>query len=144
MTARTSGTHIRESRCFESMYTLYGKTRSTRHTLSTLNPRRVPDHTSHMVHVGNFSLVPMRMKQAPTLRKNLGDQRQTGPTVVLCHLISPPSRQPWSRGERFWPSGYTATIAYWPHIPACDRYAQCLLTGANLSALNRHRRGLQP
>jgi hypothetical protein len=31
-----------------------------------------------------------------------------------------------------------------PITPACDRYVQCLLTGANLSVLNRHRRGLKP
>jgi hypothetical protein len=40
------------------MYTLQGKTRSTRHTLSTLDPCRVLNHTSHVVHVGNLLLVP--------------------------------------------------------------------------------------
>jgi hypothetical protein len=45
------------------MYTLQGKTRSTHHMLSTLDPRRVPNHTSHLIHVGNLSLVPTRMKQ---------------------------------------------------------------------------------
>jgi hypothetical protein len=30
-----------------------------------------------------------------------------------------------------------------PITPACHRYIQYLLTGANLSVLNRHRRGLQ-
>jgi hypothetical protein len=38
-------THIRESRRFESMYTLQGKTRPTRHTLSMLSPCKVYDHT---------------------------------------------------------------------------------------------------
>jgi hypothetical protein len=37
-------THIRESRRFESMYTLQWKTQPTRHTLSTLSPRMVYDH----------------------------------------------------------------------------------------------------
>jgi hypothetical protein len=104
----------------------------------------VPDHTSHMVYVGNFSVVPTRSKQAPTLGRSLGEQRQTGPTVVLAHLILPPSRQPWSRGERFWPNGYIAISAHWIHIPACDRYVQCLLTRANPSVINRHRWELQP
>jgi hypothetical protein len=108
------------------MYTLQGKTRSTRHTLSTLDPHRVPDHTSHMIHVGNLSLVPTRTKHAATPGRSLGDQRQTGPAIVSGHLILPPSRQPCSRGEIFWPSGYTPTSAYWAHIPACDRYVQCL------------------
>jgi hypothetical protein len=38
-------THIRESQRFELMYTLLGKTRPTRHTLSMLSPRIVYDHT---------------------------------------------------------------------------------------------------
>jgi hypothetical protein len=33
----------------------------------------------------------------------------------LGHLILPPLLQPWSRGERFRPSGYTATSVYWGH-----------------------------
>jgi hypothetical protein len=65
--------------------------------------------------VGNLSLVPTRMKPTTTPGRSLGDQRQTGLAVVLSHLIPPPSRQPWSRGERFWPSGDTATLAYWAH-----------------------------
>jgi hypothetical protein len=74
------------------------------------------DRTSHVVRVGNLSLVPTRMKYAPTPKRSRGDQRQSGPAVILDHLIPPPSRQPWSRGERFWLSGYTATSAYWVHI----------------------------
>jgi hypothetical protein len=63
----------------------------------------------------NLLLVPTRMKHAPTPGSSLGDRRQTGPTVVLGHLIPPPSRQPWSRGELFRPSGDTATSVYWAH-----------------------------
>jgi hypothetical protein len=121
-----------------------GETRSTCHTLFMLDPHRVPDHTSHMVHVGNLSLVSTRTKHAPTSKRSLDDQRQTSPAVALGHLILSPSRQPWSRGERFQLSDYTATSAYWAHIPACDRYVQCLLAVANPSVLNRHRWGLQP
>jgi hypothetical protein len=126
------------------MYTLHGKTWSTRYTLFMLDPRTIIDHTSHVVHVGNLSLVPTRMKYAPTPGRSFSDRRQTGPTVVLGHLIPPPSWQPWSRGEMFWSSCYTATSAYWAHIPACDQYVQYLLAGANISVLNWHRRGLQP
>jgi hypothetical protein len=79
------------------MYTLQGKTRSTHHMLSTLDSRMVLDHTSLVVCVGNLSLVLIRMKQTPTPGGSLGDQRQTGPIVVLGYLIPPPSRQPWSR-----------------------------------------------
>jgi hypothetical protein len=63
----------------------------------------------------NLSLVPTRRKHAPTPGRSLGDRRQTGPTVILSHLIPPPSRQPWSRGERFRPSGNTTTLTYWAH-----------------------------
>jgi hypothetical protein len=108
-------THIRESQWFKSMYTLQGKTRLTRHTLSTLDSRIVLDHTSLVVCVGNLSLVPTMSKHAPTPEISLGDQKQTGPVVALGHLIPPPMQQPWSRGERFWPSGYTATSTYCAH-----------------------------
>jgi hypothetical protein len=90
----------------------------------------------------NLSLVPTRSKQAPTPGRSFGDKRQSDLVVVLGHFILPLSQQPWSRGERFQPSDYTATSAYWAHIPACDRYVQCLLAEANPSVLNRHRRGL--
>jgi hypothetical protein len=58
--------------------------------LSTLDPRRVFDHTSHVVHIGNLSLVPKRTKHAPIPERSLGDQRQIGLTVTLGHLILPP------------------------------------------------------
>jgi hypothetical protein len=133
---------ISESQPFESMYIMQGETRSTCHTLSTLDPHRVSNHISHVVHVGNLLLVPVRMKQTPTPERSLSDQRQTGPTVILGYLILHPSRQPLSRGERFQPSGYTGISTYWTHIPACDRYVQYLLTRVNSSVLNRHWGGL--
>jgi hypothetical protein len=68
-----------------------------------------------VVRAGNLSLVPMRLKHAPTPRRSLGDQRQTCPAIALGHLILPPSRQPWIRGERFQPNGYSTTLAYWAH-----------------------------
>jgi hypothetical protein len=64
----------------------------------------------------NLSLAPTKSKHVPTPGGSLGNQIQTGPTVVLGGLISPPMRQPWSRGERFPPNCYTATSAYWAHI----------------------------
>jgi hypothetical protein len=69
----------------------------------------------------------MRMKQAPTPGRNLGDRGQTGPVIVLGHLIPPPSRQPWSRGERFQQSGYTATSTYWAQITSI-RLVRSILT----------------
>jgi hypothetical protein len=63
----------------------------------------------------NLSLVPTKSKEAPTPRRSIDSQRQTGPAVILGGLILPPMRPPWSRGERFQPSGYTTTSAYWVH-----------------------------
>jgi hypothetical protein len=63
----------------------------------------------------NLSLAPTKSKHASTPGRSLGNQRQTGPAVILGDLIPPPMRQPWSRGERFWPNGHTATSAYWAH-----------------------------
>jgi hypothetical protein len=109
-----------------------GKTRSTRHTLSTLNSRMVPDHTSHVVHVANLSLVPTRTKQTPTTGRSLSDRRQTGSAIILGHLILPPSRQPWSRGERFRPSGDTAASAYWAHDTSMESVHSILAHGGQL------------
>jgi hypothetical protein len=55
----------------------------------------------------------MRTKHASTPERSFSDWRRTGLTIILGHLIPPPSRQPWSKEERFRPSGYTATSAYW-------------------------------
>jgi hypothetical protein len=126
------------------MYTLQEKTQSTRHTLSTLDLRMVPDHTSPMVRIGNLLLVPTRTKQTPTPGRSLGDRRQTGPAAFLGHLIPPPSWQPWSRGERFRPRGDTATSAYWAYNTSIRSVHSILARGANPSVLNWHRWGLQP
>jgi hypothetical protein len=90
----------------------------------------------------NLSLAPTKSKQAHTPGRSLGNQRQTDPTIVLGNLIPPPMRKPWSRGEMFWPNGYTATSAYWSISPAYDRYVQYLLVGANRTVLNQHRQEL--
>jgi hypothetical protein len=92
----------------------------------------------------NLSLAPMKSKQAPTPGRSLGYQRQTGPAVVLGDLISPPMQQPWSRGEKFRPNGIQLHQLTGLITPACDRYVQYLLTGANRTILNRHRQKLQP
>jgi hypothetical protein len=126
------------------MYTMQRKTRSTCHTLFTLDSCMVPDHTSPMVHVGNLSLVPTRMKQTPTPGRSLGNRRQTGLAIAFCHPILPPSWLPWSRGERFRPSGYTTTSVYWVHITSMRSIHSILAREANPSVHNQHIWGLQP
>jgi hypothetical protein len=97
-----------------------------------------------VVHVGNLSLVPTRLKHAPAPGRSLGNRRQTSPAITLGHLIFRPSWQPWSRGERFRSSGYIATSVYWAHITSMWSINSILARGANPSVLNRHWWGLQP
>jgi hypothetical protein len=78
----------------------------------------------------NLSLAPTKSKQAPTLRRSLDNQRQIDPAVVLGGLIPPPMRQPWSRGKKFWPNGYTTTSAYWAHITSMRSIRSILAHGA--------------
>jgi hypothetical protein len=133
-------THIRESRRFKSMYTLQEK--PDRHTTRIPRSVHIWSQTIRISRgqcIATCHVVPIRLKQAPTTGRNLGDKKQTDPAVVLGHLILPPSQHPWSRGERFRLSGYTTISSYWAHIPACDWYVQYFLAGANSSVLNRHR-----
>jgi hypothetical protein len=90
-----------------------------------------------------LSLAPMKSKQAATPEISIGNQRQTGPAIVLGGPIPPPMRQPWSRGKKFQPSGYTTTSAYWAHITSMRSVRSILARGANPSVINRHRWGLQ-
>jgi hypothetical protein len=78
----------------------------------------------------NLSLAPTKSKQAPTLGRSLDNQRQIDPAVVLGGLIPPPMRQPWSRGKKFWPNGYTTTSAYWAHITSMRSIRSILAHGA--------------
>jgi hypothetical protein len=140
-------THIRESRRFESMYTLQGKTRPTRHV-------RFPHQSMYARHTlpagssvrGNLSWVIDRVEQAHCSRE------EGIPTQSTAHRWpirgSVPSFYPEPANEAV---GVKPSIYQWsaarltgPISPVCDRYVQYLLTGANPSVLDRHRRGLQP
>jgi hypothetical protein len=101
-------------------------------------------HISHGPRRQPFAS-PHKDETYPYTQKKSWWPKTNCPIVALDHLILPPSGQPWSRGERLQPSGYTATSVYWAHnTPACDRYVEYSLTGANPSVLNRYRRMLQP
>jgi hypothetical protein len=146
---QTSDTHIRESRQFESMYTLQGKTWATRNMHSMLNQCMVLDHMylTWSTH-SNLSwshqqwwtepLLP-RKRASDTIHNTIAD-RSVGPYPIS--LPSQPLKQ-WGGGKSTlcWcqVTRLTGRIA-----PTCDRYIQYLLTRANSSVLNRHRWGLQP
>jgi hypothetical protein len=101
----------------------------------------VPDHTSLVVHVRNLSLVPTRMKYAPTPKRNLVNQRQTGPIIALDHLFFLP-HDSLRVGERGFNQVVTQLQLTGPITPVCARYVQYLLTEANPLVLNQHRRVL--
>jgi hypothetical protein len=132
-------THIRELRRFESMYTLQGKTRPTRHMLSMLIPRMVQDHTYLMWSTysnpsrdtDRFGRIPLlSRKRAPDTIHSTPIDRSAGPYLIS--LLS----QPMKQGA--WPP----TRLTRPISPGCDRYVQYLLVGANTSILNWHRQEL--
>jgi hypothetical protein len=139
-------THIRESRRFESMYTLQGKTRSTRHIrfphqsmyarrmLSAGSPRTWQPFMSHQ-QSWTESLLP---------RKGL-------PTQSTAHWLTDPwvrtqflSRaNQWSSGESY--TSINSRLLGLPgpyHRHAIGAFNTCS-RGANRTVFNRHRRGLQ-
>jgi hypothetical protein len=138
-------THIRESRRFESMYTLQGKTRPIRHIrfphqsmyarpmLPAGGLRTWQPFASHQ-HSWTESL--LLRKRAPDTIPSTPADRFTGPHPVS--LPSQPIKQ-WRKPHIY--QRQTTRLAG-PISPACDRYVQYLLMGVNRTVLNRHRRGL--
>jgi hypothetical protein len=129
------------------MYTMQGKTRPTHSTISTLSLCMVYDHryltwSTHSnlpydcQHIWTDPLHPRR--RALDIIHSTPADWSIGPYQVLSH------NSPWSSGEKssfYWhpTTRLTGSIS-----PACDRYVQYLLVGANTLVLNRHRRGLSP
>jgi hypothetical protein len=82
------------------------------------------------------SLLP-RKRALDTIHSTPAD-RSAGPYPVS--LPNQPMKQ-WRKPNIYQQQATRLT----GHIsPACDRYVQYLLAGANSSVLNRHKRGLQP
>jgi hypothetical protein len=114
-----------------------------RYSYPRVTASRVQDHTPHVVHVGNLSLVPMRSKQALHPKEVLESKdRLARPSPWVASFFLP--HNSLRVGER----GFSQVVTQLhqltrPITPACDRYVQYLLTGANPSVLNRHRHGLQ-
>jgi hypothetical protein len=129
------------------MYTLQGKTWPTRHvrfphqstyarrTLPAGGPRTWQPSTSHR-QGWTESLLPR--KGAPDTIPSAPADRSTGPYPVS--LPSQPMKQ-WRKSNTH---QQQATWFTGPISPACDRYIQYLLMGANRTILNWHRWGLQP
>jgi hypothetical protein len=129
------------------MYTLQGKTQPTRHVRfpqqSTYARRTLPVGGPRMWQPSmgyrqSWTKSLLRRKRAPdTILSTLAD-RSTGSYPVS--LLSQPMKQ-WRKSNIHQQQANRFT---WPISPACDRYVQYLLMGANQTVLNRHRQGLQP
>jgi hypothetical protein len=129
------------------MYTLQGKTQPTHHMLSMLSPRMVHDHTYLTWSTyGNLSYSHQQIWTDPLhLRRRASDTihsttaiRSAGPYPAYL------PQQAKSSGEKSSSCWQPTTRLIGPISPACDRYIQYLLAGANRTVLNWHRRGLQP
>jgi hypothetical protein len=132
-------THIRESRQFESMYTLQGKTRPTRHvrfphqstyawrTLPAGGPRTWQPSTSRRQSWTESLLL---RKRAPDTIPSTPANRSMSPYTVS--LLSQPMKQ-WRKPNIYQQQAtrFTGLIS-----SACDRYVQYLLMGANRTVLN--------
>jgi hypothetical protein len=139
-------THIRESRQFESMYILQGKTRPTCHTLSTLS--RIWStiiRISRGPHIATFHTVVNRFEQIHCTREEGLPTQSTAhrPSDPRVHTQLLSHNSQWSSGEKLSFCWQPTTRLTRPISPACDQYIQYLLAGANRTILNRHRRGLQ-
>jgi hypothetical protein len=129
------------------MYTLQGKNRPTWHvrfphqstyarcTLPVGGPHTWQPSTSRR-QSWTESLLPR--KRAPDTIPSTSADQSMGP-----YPASLPS-QPMKLWRKPNIHQQQTTRFVRPISPACDRYVQYLLMGANRKVLNRHRRGLQP
>jgi hypothetical protein len=126
------------------MYTLQGKTQPTRHTLFTLSPYMVHDHT--YLTWSTYSNISYSRQQIWT--DPLHPRRRAPDTIHSTMVIRSVGPYPASLPQQLKSSGEKSSSCWQlttrltgPISPACDRYIQYLLTGANRTVLNRHRQG---
>jgi hypothetical protein len=118
------------------MYTLQGKTRPTRHV-------RFPRQSPYVATFHEPSTESSRAT-APKKRGSRYNPKHAGwPTRGSVPSFSPkPNNEVVGAKTSIYRRQSTRLTG--PISPACDRYIQYLLVGANPSVLNRHGRGLQP
>jgi hypothetical protein len=144
---QTSSTHIRESRRFKSIYTMQGKTRSTRHMHLTVSPRMVQTICiSRGQCIAIFCEVINSDGQSHCSTKNGLPTQFTTRWLTNSRVRTQflPRVDHWSSGGKVTLCWRQTTRLTRPISPACDWYVKYLLTGVNSSVLNRHRWGLQP
>jgi hypothetical protein len=128
------------------MYILQGKTWPTRHVRfpyqSTYAQRTLPAGGPHPWQP--FTSCQQSWAGLLLLRKGAPDTIHSTPAdrpagLYPVSLPSQPMKQ-WEQSQSFIDSRLLGLLSW----PACDRYVQYLLTGANPLVLNRHRREVQP
>jgi hypothetical protein len=96
-------------------------------------------------YVATFHEPPTELDEVTALEKRAPDTILSTPADLSTgpYLVSLPSQlmKQWRKPNihQQLATRFTGSIS-----PACDRYVQYLLMGANRTVLNRHRRGLQP
>jgi hypothetical protein len=97
-------------------------------------------------HIATFRTVVNRFERVHCPREEglltQSTARRLTDPWVRTQLLSHNSQ--WSSGKKSSFCWRMTTSLTGPISPACDRYVQYLLAGANPSVLNRHRWGLQP
>jgi hypothetical protein len=137
-------THIRESRRFESMYTLHEKpyqyatriSRSVRIWSQTI-------HISHGQGIATFCVVVNKFEQihCPWEEGLLTPPTARHLTNMWHHTKLLTHNNQWGSGEKTSFVWQPATRLTGPISLICNQYVQYLLVGANSMGLNRHRRG---
>jgi hypothetical protein len=131
-------THIRESRRFESMYTLQGKTRSTCHVCFPCQST----YTQCMLPVGSPRMWQPFMSRRQSWTESLL-LRIRAPDTIHCmpadrsmslYPVSLPS-QPIKQWRKPNICRHQATRLTGPISPVCDRYVQYLLMGSTHRSL---------
>jgi hypothetical protein len=129
------------------MYTLQGKTQPTCHTLSTLSSCMAHDHTYlKRSTYSNLSYSRQQIWTDPLHPRRKGSRHNPPHDGHPIHgsvpSFSPTTvKEQWGKVNSCW---QPTTRLTGPISPACDRYVQYLLAGANRTVLNQHRWGLQP
>jgi hypothetical protein len=139
-------THIRESRRFESMYTLQEKnpTNTPRMLPTPVHARRAYTFCGQSPYMTTFHWLPRSQNRPLYPEEVLATKDRLAQPLSWVSSFLLPCDSPGVGERGFNPMVTELHQLTGPITPTCDRYVQYLLAGANRMVLNRHRWGLQP
>jgi hypothetical protein len=129
------------------MYTLQGNLIHTTHTFFALvHIRHMYASYGHSPYVATFRKVINRVERIhyPWEKGSHPNPQHTGWSIRESVSSFSPTTTIEAVGKSQASIGNKLHWFVWLIYPECDQYVQYLLTGANPSFLNQHRRGLQP